>query len=149
MSSDRYTDKQFSPDQQFGAEMEQYAAQWIEKKLGLKTEAPGSFTERFDLTVIDPRSGALAIVEVKAANQKTHPINKNSRWQFDNTRGTKEQDVVLLLAVADDEVHIYVVPKEELAGRPGVVEITSHPTKYRGWLAKYRNAVENLLVRMV
>jgi hypothetical protein len=147
MADDRYTDKNFSKDQQFGAEMEQHAASWLEEKLGFKTEAPGAFTARFDLTVINPKNGSLAIVEVKAANQKSH--KGCLRWQFDNTRGTKEQDIVLLLAVADDEIHIYVVPKEDLHNRPGTIEITSHPKKYNGWLAKYRNAVENLLVRMI
>jgi len=130
----------FSPNQLFGAEIESYAADQIRNR-GLTPKFTENWIDRYDMLVSDSKS-ATVIVEVKGANPKHQKSGKyyRTRWQWDNSRGTSEQDIVLLVAVTDNQFYVYIVPKKKLMDKPGNVSITSHPEKYTGWLAEYRDA---------
>lgn len=83
-------------------------------------------------------------VEVKTATAKWQSNGQGSyrqRWQFDCARVPEGIDsVVILIAIADRQYHPFVIPSWALKAR-GTRQpvITSHPSRYTGWIARYRD----------
>lgn len=93
--------------------------------------------KRGDLRAVSTATGQIHQVEVKTARRC-----KDGKWRFTlwlkNKIDHRHADVVMLLAVLESgRVITFVVPVEQLADQHQAV-ITSHPEKYNGKLARYR-----------
>jgi len=58
------------------------------------------------------------------------------RWQW-TIKSDQPQGVIVLVAIDDQgDAYAFVVPAAKLLGQTHV-QVTSHPTKYKGWLSLY------------
>lgn len=91
-----------------------------------------------DLEVRDPKSGEFFTVEVKTANR----TECRKSWQFClNKRGNTcscNSAYILLILIAEKTVFTYLLPSDFLADTKQFT-ISSHPEKYKGKIAPFRN----------
>lgn len=104
---------------------------------------------------IDLIIGGMLKVEVKSARRKQHKYQAKAktgrkRYQF-NLQGlsSKEEILVVCVCVTEDEKIAFCIPSTLFTGmgRRGLY-ITSHPAKYSGWAAAFREkweVIEELL----
>lgn len=73
-------------------------------------------------------------IYVSVANKRTR--NGYSRWQWNLNPNRPQTDILILIAVDDQEKHPFIISGREvmLSHRH---EITSHPKQYRGYLSEY------------
>lgn len=130
----------FSEHQHYGLTGEKWVLERL-TTLGFSAMWLSDFFEDIDLIV----SGLLK-VEVKTSRPKPHRARRGGhwrqRWQFDLTRLPQDQDfvVVCLCDVPGEGLYPFVIPGGLLnpMGRYHL-QITSHPAKYSGWAAAYRD----------
>lgn len=91
-----------------------------------------------DLSVVDPNTGEIFGVEVKTA---TRSECRNS-WQFclnkPKNTSLSHSAYVLLILIAEKGYFTYLIPSD-FFGKTKSFAITSHPEKYRGKVAPFRN----------
>jgi hypothetical protein len=128
-----------SPNQRVGFEGELWAYEQLQRQ-GLN---PKMYTNFFEENS-DLRVGRIPI-EVKLANptwRKGPDGRWRIRWQFSvsTTAQQMANDWVLILIARDHNGcnYPYVVPGNNILNRRHV-QITSHPTKFRGWLSYWLN----------
>lgn len=102
-----------------------------------------SFARQGDLTAVDSHTGQIWRVEVKTARRCV-----DGKWRFllwkRGRQDHRHADVVLLIAVLDDgRAVFFTVPTAVLANQRQAV-ITSHPDRYAGKLARYRQSLIRL-----
>lgn len=125
--------------QRVGFEGELWAYEQLEKRGYLVTMATHCFEQNCDLRV-----GKLPI-EVKVANQTWRKSPQGAwfpRWQFSisTTASQMQADWVLILIARDKKgcCYPYILPGQSILNRRHL-QITSHPTKFRGWLSHWFN----------
>jgi len=88
-------------------------------------------------------------VEVKISRPylyKVKPGHYRQRWQFDLARSLPANQDWILLAIAEDEereLWPYVLLSGWLNGRSHL-QLTSHPSKFSGWIAPHLNGWQNI-----
>lgn len=91
-----------------------------------------------DLEVRDPKTGEFIAVEVKTARMSE--ARKN--WQFCLNKpkncSSSHSAYILLILIAEKGIFTYLIPSKFFSGISQFV-ITSHPEKYRGKAAPFRN----------
>lgn len=91
-----------------------------------------------DLLATCPQTGEILKIEVKAA--RAHNRGKSQRWHFclNKTRHTAcgYSDFVLFVLMDDKKHFLYLIPSSLLQSQ--ILTITSHPTRYRGKYAPFR-----------
>lgn len=91
-----------------------------------------------DLEVRDPKTGQFFEVEVKTATRS----ESRKSWQFclnkPKNTSLSHSAYVLLILIAEKRVFTYLIPSEFL-GPTKQFTISSHPDKYRGKVAPFRN----------
>lgn len=125
--------------QQYGLKGERWVlAQLLQR--GFSAVLLSDFFEDIDIVV-----NGLLRVEVKTARVKMHqakPGQWRRRWQFDLSRlpNPNHEDYVVICLADTGEFTPYVIPSALLhpMGRRHL-QLTSHPEKYNGWAAAYRN----------
>lgn len=133
----------FSPDQKTGLIGERWAYEKL-KRLGW----PVKLMPDFGNHAYDMQIGKLPI-EVKYAQTTYRKKERQGltvhvpRWQwFIHPTYSKldDRDWVLILIAEDQKrlKHPFILPGNLLDGR-NHLQITSHPTKYSGWLSDWRN----------
>lgn len=137
-----------SKEKKFGLQGERWAMEKLEKR-GYQVTMVSDFFSDIDL-VID---GVLAC-EVKIALprvQRVRPGYWRHRWQFDCSRLPQSVDSLVIL-IAEDTAgfrYPFCVPSYAIIGRgTKTPTVTSHPLRYSGWLAEYRDSwsqVDSLL----
>lgn len=113
---------------------------------GYEVSNHGDYCRGHDLTAVDPETGFVIRVEVKAARR-----NSRGGWQFTlRKRGPygyaehTHSDVLLLLAVmASGRIVPYVIPVDDVRDKRAI-HIPSHPSIYRGKYAHYRQSANNI-----
>ena len=124
-----------SPTQRKGYQAELWVVEQLRQR-GHKTRLPDFFTPNCDIIV------AGLPIEVKFAHPTRRANRTQVRWQF-RVHPTAQQMTGEWAAVlvAQDEAMVryaYIVPGSMFKDRTWA-QITSHPTVYRGWLAKFLN----------
>lgn len=100
------------------------------------------FRSEFDFLV----DGVLP-VEVKSARPRLH-LNRRGgslrwRWQFNVSSCGSDpgrRDFLLVLACwlpAQQDFDFFLIPSAYLLGRPFMMQITTNPVNYRGWMARF------------
>lgn len=100
-----------------------------------------------DLVVTDTSTGEILKVEVKTARRGTY----QGRWQFllrkhdqHGVTDISHSDIVILLAIDDNNrIYPYVIPSKFMEQRTKVA-LTSHPEKYSGRIASFRQSIKSL-----
>jgi hypothetical protein len=91
-----------------------------------------------DLHVVDKNTGEVFTVEVKTARQS----EGRKDWQFCLNKpkncSTSHSAYILLICIAQNGIFTYLIPSDFL-GATKSFSITSHPEKYRGKVAAFRN----------
>jgi len=82
-------------------------------------------------------------VEVKIARPTQQPVRGKfrKRWQWFIHPTTHQIGEYALILIAEDSTgkrHAYIVPGSAVGTRTQI-QLTSHPDKYRGWIAKFKN----------
>jgi hypothetical protein len=126
----------FSTTQAFGLEWERWAA-WELAGRGYSTRLLGGFFDAVDLVA----DGCPVEVKVSQPKQQWQGTCWRQRWQWDCARLPASFDhVVILVALVDSVPYPFIVPSWTFFGRGTRTPcITSHPGRYRGWLAAYRD----------
>jgi hypothetical protein len=92
-----------------------------------------------DFVAVDRHTGEVFYIEVKTATQSEKRLKS---WQFclNKPKGTSlsHSDYVLLILIAESGYFTYLIPSGFLAGTKQFT-ISSHPEKYRGKIAPFRN----------
>lgn len=129
-----------SDTQRFGTLIENWACDQLAKR-GWHVRLMPDFFESFDILL----DGFLP-VEVKGAKPYEQWTGKRfrTRWQWDLKRGLNPatQDFLYILVSVDQagELFPFLVPSAWTVGRGKTPALTSHPTRYGGWLADGLNA---------
>lgn len=112
-------------------------AQALFQDAGYKAYKPESY-HGVDLNVVDRHAGEMFTVEVKTATRS----ESRKSWQFCLNKpkncSTCNSAYILLILIAEKTVFTYLIPSGFLAGISQFV-ISSHPDKYRGKVAPFRN----------
>lgn len=91
-----------------------------------------------DLEVRNPKTGEFISVEVKTARQS----ESRKSWQFCLNKAkncsSSNAAYILLILIAEKGIFTYLIPSKFFAGTK-TFTITSHPEKYRGSVAPFRN----------
>jgi hypothetical protein len=119
--------------QRYGLEGEQWAARQL-SDMGYHARLLSLWTADFDILIDN-----LLCCEVKISRsrlRRVRPGYYRPTWSFDLARLPRHMDMVVILICEDDYQTWwpYVVPSWYFFGRNSV-NITSHPQKYRGYLA--------------
>lgn len=88
-------------------------------------------------------------IEVKAARKTKRKfilsdgtIAYRDRWQwFINSTHKTEYVLILVAETSPQKRYVFIVPGSQMGNRQHI-QITSHPSKYSGWIAQYRDAWE-------
>lgn len=92
-----------------------------------------------DIVAVDRHTGEVFYIEVKTAKQSEKRLKS---WQFclnkPKNTSLSHSDYVLLICVEEKTVFTYLIPTGFLAGTKQFT-ISSHPEKYRGKIAPFRN----------
>lgn len=92
-----------------------------------------------DIVAVDRHTGEVFYLEVKTATQSGKRLKS---WQFclnkPKNTSLSHSDYVLLILVTDSQVFTYLLPSKFL-GPTKQLTISSHPEKYRGKVAPFRN----------
>ena len=92
-----------------------------------------------DIVAVDRHTGEVFYIEVKTATQSEKRLKS---WQFCLNKpkhaSLSNSDYVLLILVTDSQVFTYLLPSKFL-GPTKQLTISSHPEKYRGKVAPFRN----------
>lgn len=111
-------------------------AQAIFEDSGFKAYKPESY-HGIDLKVVDRHTGELFTVEVKTATLS----ESRKSWQFCLNKpkfcNACNSDYVLLILIAETGYFTYLMPSSFFAGTKQFT-ISSHPEKYRGKAAPFR-----------
>lgn len=111
-------------------------AQAIFEDSGFKAYKPESY-HGVDLKVVDRHTGEIFSVEVKTATLS----ECRKSWQFCLNKpkccNASNSDYVLLICIAESGYFTYLMPSSFFAGTKQFT-ISSHPEKYRGKAAAYR-----------
>lgn len=127
-----------SPEQRTGLVEEA----WVYRKLIEQGYSPTQDPDFFDKSH-DMRIKGLP-VEVKIAHPTTRIVDGKpyTRWQFSiHPTTTAIRGEWCAVLVAQDRAGIkypFIVPGSHIGDRSHL-QITSHPSKYRGWLAEYKD----------
>jgi len=112
---------------------------WVFHQLRKRGHKP-QFTE-WNTPNCDLKVGTLPI-EVKFARPTVRAGRQQKRWQFylspTSQQMTGEWVAILVAQDLDRKKYPFIVPGSMFKTRTHV-QLTSHPTQYRGWLAKFRN----------
>jgi len=138
----------FSHTQKFGIEGDRWIIEQLEARGYDVKFDPDFFREGFDYVVNGlPTEGKIA-----NATRRTRTWTNRSglvqervyhRWQWMVHHTSHQLTDWLLILVADDgqDRYPFIVPGGVLLDRNNI-QITSHPTKYKGWLAQWLNRWE-------
>jgi hypothetical protein len=129
-------DSRLSQHQQFGATLEKWAANEL-ASLGYHCQLMPDWNHQYDLLI-----DHFLPVEIKAAKPTAQWTGKcwRQRWQFCTQSKLRRQDYVfILIAIADGALYPYIIPSSFVGNRMSL-NITSHPERYRGWMAEHLNA---------
>jgi len=134
-----------SAAQKFGASIEM----WVMIKLaemGVDCDPHLSFFDAYDFSIFDGRYN----IEVKAASAKfvkNRHGNYVPRWAWlVRPSDLIRIDFYVLVAVVSGQKYAYVVPGEVFKNKK-LVEIRSHPNRYKGWLDQYLDKWELITSR--
>lgn len=121
--------------QQLGRSYEDIAVELL-KKRGYHARCVDSFLSDTDIKV------DFLDVEVKAARPTMRYVRRGyyrEAWQFDVSRIPKDRDLLVMLCcvTSKDSLYWYLIPSWLVVSRQTIF-ITSHPEKYKGMWAKYR-----------
>jgi hypothetical protein len=124
----------FSERQKFGLVGEKWAVNQL-KRRGYDARLISSFFANFDILI-----DGLLLCEVKLSRFYLRTVRKGyyrPTWHFDVGRVPGNVDSLIILICEDEKGQWwpYIVPSWFLLGRSSVA-ITSHPSKYKGFLAK-------------
>lgn len=133
----------FSRDQKLGYQGELWAIAQL-KKRGFDPQIPDDFFSNGLDILVDGLP-----IEVKYAKRtyRKFPANDGQviyrprwQWHIHPTSYAPGRDFVAILIAEDDsgKRHVFIVPSLALDGRSHV-QITSHPDKYTGWMAEYKD----------
>lgn len=131
-----------SRDQLVGLEAERWTFDKL-VKLGYSPEmSPDFLQEACDMTV----KGLCVEVKVARLTYRKIKLSKTSkyypRWQWHIHPTHKGEFALILIADCPKSGrYVFVVPGSQV-GSTQHLQLTSHPTKYAGWLAKYRDKWE-------
>lgn len=124
----------------FAATIEEWTAAQL-TEAGYPARLIAQWGATFDLIIDGPTP---LLVEVKAARRrmrKVGPGRYGIEWRWHVANIAQNVDYLLALVAEDLEGRrwLFLVPSWEAFGRQGL-SITTHPTRYRGRLARYLDA---------
>ncbi len=130
--------------QRYGLAGEYWALKQLQER-NYNANLVSSFFANIDILI----NGLLA-VEVKIAHKtyrRVRPGYYRPCWQFDISRCLPAKQDWILIAIAEDQagqLWPYVLKSAWLAGRATRLTLTSHPNRYRGWMARHLNRWSNI-----
>lgn len=128
--------------QAIGRQFEEFVRDLLAFSFGLDVQDINNWNASFDLEV----NGKC--IEVKAAYPTKRTVNgkQHNRWQFNLSSKVDETTsyYVVLVAIDENETeYIYCVPGDKVAGP--TIQLTSHPNKYSGKYAQYKDNFDGLI----
>lgn len=129
-------------DQKFGLLAENYVTQWLQDH-HIDVYQPIDFSSPHDALI----EGFIPI-ETKASRayeQNNGRGTKRLRWQFCLDKPLPDHGLVILACYTSDDIYLFFVPTWFLKLRQTrSLTITSHPSKYTGWLAQFLFSIKTI-----